>query len=59
MVACVGSHSTRGMYDEQFGLLRGKTELAQKMHNLDKSFTYLGLLFAAIILAAGIGIQII
>jgi magnesium-transporting ATPase (P-type) len=59
LVACVGSHSTRGMYESSFDESKEKTELTQKLSNLSKSFTYLGCLFAVVILSAGIGIQII
>ena len=59
LVVCVGSHSTRGIYETSFNQKKEKTELAQKLSNLSKSFTYLGCLFAVVILGAGIGIQII
>lgn len=59
MVLCVGSHSTRGVYDSSLENLQGKTELALKLYNLSKSFTYLGCLFALVILGTGIAIQII
>jgi len=59
MVICVGSHSTRGAYDKSLSDYSHKTELVSKLSNLSKSFTYLGCLFAIIILSVGIIVQII
>lgn len=55
LVACVGLHSTRPeSYRPSTDLT--KTELGVKLGNLTKTFTYLGLVFALVILTSAIAI---
>jgi calcium-translocating P-type ATPase len=50
VVTCVGRHSTRGTEGKKLDT-SSKTPLENKLYNLSKTFTYLGIIAAAIILA--------
>ena len=50
VVSCVGRHSTRGVEDKKLDTST-KTPLEKKLFNLSKSFTFVGILAALVILA--------